>query len=121
MKKIFTILASAVLALTMSSCVKDTTVDGGMKGDVARTIGANIEAMTRTSMNDFEAGETAQIVWSEGDVIGVVTEGGAIRQATLKADYAGMVEGEFEVANAEEGEKYIYGFYPYSNAVTYND
>lgn len=121
MKKIFTILASAVLALTMSSCVKDTTVDGGMKGDVARTIGANIEAMTRTSMNDFEPGETGTIVWSKGDVIGVVTEDGTIRQATLIPEYAGQIEGEFEVANGLEDEVYVYGFYPYQANITYSN
>ncbi len=121
MKKIFTILASAALALTMSGCVKDTTADVNSQKGVVRTIGANIEAMTRTSMDDFEPGETAQILWSEGDVIGVVTSDGTIRQATLMDGYAGQVEGEFEVSGATEGEEYIYGFYPYNANVTYAD
>ena len=121
MKKIFTILASAVLALTMSSCVKDTTVDGGLQGSVARTIGADIEAMTRTSMDDFEPGETGTIVWSKGDVIGVVTEDGTIRKATLIEEFAGQTQGEFDVENALEGETYIYGFYPYQTNITYSN
>ena len=113
MKRILTILASAVVALTVSSCVKDITTDANSQKGVARTIGANIEAMTRTSMDDFEAGDTAQVVWSEGDVIGVITEDGTIRKATIQAEYAGQVEGVFDVENAVEGEKYIYGYYPY--------
>ena len=120
MKRILTILASAVVALTVSSCVKDITTDANSQKGVARTIGANIEAMTRTSMDDFEAGDTAQVVWSEDDVIGVITEDGTIRKATLQAEYAGQVEGEFDVENAVEGEKYIYGFYPYNANVTYS-
>jgi len=120
MKRILTILASAVVALTVSSCVKDITTDANFQKGVARTIGANIEAMTRTSMDDFEAGETAQVVWSAGDVIGVITENGTIRKATIQAEYAGQVEGVFDVENAVEGEKYIYGYYPYNSAVTYS-
>lgn len=121
MKRILTILASAVVALTVSSCVKDITTDANSQKGVARTIGANIEAMTRTSMDNFEAGETAQIVWSAGDEIGVITEDGTIRKATLQAEYAGQVEGEFDVENAVEGEKYIYGYYPYDANVTYSE
>ena len=120
MKRILTILASAVVALTVSSCVKDITTDANSQKGVARTIGANIEAMTRTSMDDFEAGETAQVVWSADDVIGVITEDGTIRKATIQAEYAGQVEGVFDVENAVEGEKYIYGYYPYNSAVTYS-
>lgn len=119
MKKIFTILASAALALTMSSCVKDTTVDEGMKGGVVRTIGANIEAMTRTSMDDFEPGESAQVVWSEGDIIGIATSAGTIRQAVL-TEGAGTPTGEFEIKEGQDADVYEYAFYPYNKNVTYS-
>ncbi len=120
MKKNFIFSACALVALMMSSCVKDETMDIN-KGNVTQTITASIEGMTRTSMNDFEVGDMAQVVWSSGDKIGVVTEGGTIRQATINESAVGKVEAEFTVSGAVAGEKYIYGFYPYNSAVKYED
>lgn len=121
MKKNFIALASVVIALMMSACVKDVNTDIAPEGGVTRTIKATIESMTRTSMNDFEAGSAAQVVWSSGDVIGVVTEGGTIRQATINASSVGKAEAEFTVSGAVEGEKYIYAYYPYHKDVKYAD
>lgn len=121
MKKNFIALASVVIALMMSACVKDVNTDIAPEGGVTRTIKATIESMTRTSMNDFEAGSAAQVVWSSGDKIGVVTEDGTIRQATINASSVGKAEAEFTVSGAVEGEKYIYAYYPYQSGVKYAD
>lgn len=121
MKKNFIALASVVIALMMSACVKDVNTDIAPEGGVTRTIKATIEGMTRTSMNDFEAGSAAQVVWSSGDKIGVVTEDGTIRQATIDASSVGKAEAEFTVSGAVAGEKYIYAYYPYQSAVKYAD
>lgn len=121
MKKNFIALASVVIALMMSACVKDVNTDIAPEGGVTRTIKATIESMTRTSMNDFEAGSAAQVVWSSGDKIGVVTEDGTIRQATINASAVGKAEAEFTVSGAVEGEKYIYAYYPYHKDVKYAD
>lgn len=118
MRKCFIALVSAV-ALLMSGCVKDVNTDIALEGGVNRTIKASIEGMTRTSMNDFEAGQMAQVVWSSGDKIGVVTETGTIRQATINASSVGKAEAEFTISGAVEGEKYIYAYYPYQSGVTY--
>lgn len=120
MRKCFIALVSAV-ALLMSGCVKDVNTDIALEGGVNRTIKASIEGMTRTSMNDFEAGQKAQVVWSSGDKIGVVVEDGTIRQATINASSVGKVEAEFTVSGAVSGEKYIYAYYPYQSGVTYAD
>ena len=93
MRKCFIALVSAV-ALLMSGCVKDVNTDIALEGGVNRTIKASIEGMTRTSMNDFEAGQMAQVVWSSGDKIGVVTETGTIRQATIDASSVGKAEAD---------------------------
>lgn len=118
MRKCFIALVSAV-ALLMSGCVKDTTNDINTGNEVACTVSASIEGMTRTSMNDFEVGEKAHVVWSSGDKIGVVTAEGTIRQATVKASSVGKPDGEFDVTGAVAGETYVCAFYPYQNTVTY--
>ena len=121
MKKNLFVIASAIVALMMSACVKDTLSDINYGEEVARTIEASIEGMTRTSMNDFEVGDMAQVVWSSGDKIGVVTAEGAIRQATVKSSSVGKPDGEFDVSGAVAGESYVCAFYPYQSAVTYAD
>ena len=121
MKKNLFVFASAIVALMMSACVKDVNTDMNPDSGVTQTITASIEGMTRTSMNDFEAGGKADIVWSSGDKIGVVTEDGTIRQATISAASVDKVDAQFTVTGAVAGEKYIYGFYPYQSGVTYAD
>jgi hypothetical protein len=120
MKKNLFVFASAIVALMMSACVKDTTNDITASSGEEVTITASIEGMTRTSMEDFEAGGKADIVWSSGDKIGVVTESGTIRQATINAAAVGKVDAQFTVTGAVAGEKYIYGFYPFQSGVTYD-
>lgn len=121
MKKNLFVFASAIVALMMSACVKDVTTDMNPDSGVTQTVMASIEPMTRTSMNDFEAGGKADIVWSSGDKIGVVTSDGTIRQATINAAAVGKVDAAFTVTGAVAGEKYIYGFYPYQSNVKYAD
>lgn len=120
MKKNLLVFASAIVALMMSACVKDATNDITPESGDEVVITASIEGMTRTSMNDFEVGESAKIVWSSGDKIGVVTESGTIRQATINAAAVGKVDAQFTVSGAVAGEKYIYAFYPYQSGVTYD-
>ena len=120
MKKNLFVFASAIVALMMSACVKDVNTDVNPDSGVTQTITASIEGMTRTYMEDFEAGGKADIVWAEGDKIGVVTEDGTIRQATISAASVGQVDAQFTVTGAVAGEKYIYGFYPYQSGVTYD-
>ena len=120
MKKNLFVFASAIVALMMSACVKDVNTDVNPDSGVTQTITASIEGMTRTSMEDFEAGGKADIVWSSGDKIGVVTEDGTIRQATISEASVGKVDASFTVTGAVAGEKYIYGFYPYQSGVTYD-
>ena len=122
MKKNLLFLASAVVALMMSSCVKDTTNDITPGSGATHTITASIEAMTRTSMNDMEVGETSQIVWSSGDKIGLVKEDGSIVPATINAASVGKAVGEFTVSDTDAtSAKYIYAFYPYQSDVKYAD
>ena len=121
MKKNLFVFASAIVALMMSACVKDVNTDVNPDSGVTQTITASIEGMTRTSMEDFEAGGKADIVWSSGDKIGVVTEDGTIRQATISAASVDKVDAQFTVTGAVAGEKYIYGFYPYQSGVKYAD
>ena len=121
MKKNLFVFASAIVALMMSACVKDVTTDMNPDSGVTQTVMASIEPMTRTLMNDFEAGGKADIVWAEGDKIGVVTSDGTIRQATINASAVGKVDAAFTVTDAVAGEKYIYGFYPYQSGVKYAD
>lgn len=123
MKKNLIALASAVVALMMSACVKDTTADIVKESGVTQTITASIEGMTRTSMEDFEVGQKADIVWSSGDKIGLVTESGSIVQATIKETSVGKEVAEFTISdtNVSSSTKYIYGFYPYQSGVTYAD
>ena len=120
MKKNLLFLASAVVALMMSSCVKDTTNDITPESGATHTITASIEAMTRTSMNDMEVGETSQIVWSSGDKIGLVKEDGSIVSATVKAASVGKPVGEFTVSDTGAAGNYIYAFYPYQSTVSYD-
>ena len=121
MKKNLFALASAIVALMMSACVKDVTSDINLGEEVACTIEASIEGMTRTSMENFEVGQKAYVVWSSGDKIGVVTADGTIRQATVKASSVGKPDGEFDVSGAVAGESYVCAFYPYQSTVTYAD
>lgn len=122
MKKNLLFLASAVVALMMSSCVKDTTNDVTPGSGATHTITASIESMTRTSMNDMEVGETSQIVWSSGDKIGLVKEDGSIVSATVNAASVGKAVGEFTVSDTNAASaNYIYAFYPYQSGVKYAD
>lgn len=122
MKKNLLVLASAIVALMMSACVKDSTNDVNLGTGVEHTVTASIEPMTRTSMYDMEVGETSQVVWSSGDKIGLVTETGTIVQATINAASVGKEVAEFTVSdtNASASTKYIYGFYPYQSGVAYD-
>ena len=121
MKKNFIAFASVVIALMMSACVNDVTNDINLGEEVACTIEASIEGMTRTSMDNFEVGQKSYVVWSSGDKIGVVTAEGTIRQATVKASSVGKPDGEFDVSGAVAGESYVCAFYPYQSTVTYAD
>ncbi len=101
------------MALAFAGCVKDAAEDNFTTCPVegTATVSASIETVTRTSLNDPDEG-VAQVLWSEGDVIGVITSDGTIRRAVL-AEGAGTTNGLFTVSDAVEGETYDYAFYPY--------
>ena len=103
-------------ALTFIGCMNDATEDlfvtCPVEGGETVVIGADIEQMTRTSLVDPDGDGIAQVVWSDGDAIGVVTSDGNIRKATLTSG-AGTVSAEFAIADAVEGETYTHAFYPY--------
>jgi hypothetical protein len=115
MKKMF-LSAFAVAALLFVGCTNDLTEDNLAGGATAgkpmiSSLTANLTSMTRTSLESPEEGKSASTVWSEGDVIGVVTESGAVRQATLVKG-AGTTSAAFDI-QGEEGDVYTYAFYPY--------
>lgn len=115
MKKMF-LSAFAVAALLFVGCTNDLTEDNLAGGATAgkpmiSSLTANLTSMTRTSLESPEEGKSTSTVWSEGDVIGVVTESGAVRQATLVKG-AGTTSAAFDI-QGEEGDVYTYAFYPY--------
>ena len=115
MKKMF-LSAFAVAALLFVGCTNDLTQDninGGTQAGkpMVSSLTANITSMTRTSLESTEDGKTAQTLWSEGDVIGVVTEANQVRKATLVKG-AGTTTASFEI-EGEEGDVYTIAFYPY--------
>lgn len=115
MKKMF-LSAFAVAALLFVGCTNDLTEENLAGGATAgkpmiSSLTANLTSMTRTSLESPEEGKSASTVWSEGDVIGVVTESGAVRQATL-VEGAGTTSAAFDI-QGEEGDVYTYAFYPY--------
>ena len=86
MKNRFILIAAAFAALLFVGCAKDATEDNLSNGNgVAAgtaTVYADIESMTRTSFTDPGEG-TAQVLWSAGDEIGVVTTEGTVRKAVI--------------------------------------
>lgn len=68
------------------------------------------EPGTRTSLAQNEAGEYTKMVWSAGDVIGVVDKNGNVQPFTTEAGGATAV---FKGA-AEAPESTWYAFYPYN-------
>lgn len=115
MKNRFILIATAFVALLFVGCAKDATEDNLSNGNgVAAgtaTVYADIESMTRTSLTDPGEG-TAQVLWSAGDEIGVVTTEGTVRKAVI-ADGIGSASATFTVEGAVEGESYECAFYPY--------
>lgn len=115
MKNRFILIATAFAALLFVGCAKDATEDNLSNGNgVAAgtaTVYADIESMTRTSLTDPGEG-TAQVLWSAGDEIGVVTTDGTVRKAVI-ADGIGTASATFTVEGAVEGESYECAFYPY--------
>lgn len=108
--------AFAVAALLFVGCTNDLTEENLAGGTTAgkpmvSSLTANLTSMTRTSLESPEEGKSASTLWSEGDVIGVVTESGAVRQATLVKG-AGTKTASFDI-QGEEGDVYSYAFYPY--------
>ena len=115
MKKMF-LSAFAVAALLFVGCTNDLTQDkinGGVEAGkpMVSSLTANINSMTRTSLESPEEGKTAVTLWSEGDVIGVITEENKVRKATLVKG-AGTTTASFDI-EGEEGDVYTAAFYPY--------
>ena len=115
MKKIF-LSALAMAALMFVGCTNDlTNSEIGGAGNVGKvmtsTLTASISDMTRTSLTPGASGTSASTVWSEGDVIGVITADGTIRQGVLTSG-AGKTTAGFAITG-EEGDVYTYAFYPY--------
>ena len=115
MKKMF-LSAFAVAALLFVGCTNDLTQDkinGGVEAGkpMVSSLTANINSMTRTSLESPEEGKVAETLWSEGDVIGVITEENKVRKATLVKG-AGTTTASFDI-EGEEGDVYTAAFYPY--------
>lgn len=114
MKKMF-LSAFAVAALLFVGCTNDLTqetINGGAEAGkpMISSLTANLNSMTRTSL-EFGDSKIAETLWSEGDVIGVVTEDNKVRKATLVKG-AGTTTASFDI-EGEEGDVYTAAFYPY--------
>lgn len=115
MKKINFIVICAVAALSLAACAKEQLFNETTDSEgVERLIGAVTEPICKTSMAAPGESTSVPVLWSEGDIIGVVVKGTTtIRKATLTSG-AGTTKGVFSVTGASSGEQYSYAIYPYA-------
>lgn len=103
--------AAAVAAIACNKENVEQTNPVSSDGLVTFTAGFDAigEPGTRTNLAQNEAGEYTKMVWSAGDVIGVVDKNGAVQPFTTEAGGATAI---FKGA-AEAPESTWYAFYPY--------
>lgn len=112
--KIMIMVAAAVAAIACNKENIEQTNPATAPSDGLVTFTAGFDALgepaTRTNLAQNEAGEYTKMVWSAGDVIGVVDKNGKIQPFTTEAGGATAV---FKGA-AEAPESTWYAFYPYN-------
>lgn len=112
--RIMIIVAAAVAAIACNKENVESTNPEPAPSDgiVTFTAGFDVfgEPDTRTNLAQNEAGEYTKMVWSAGDVIGVVDKNGKVQPFTTEAGGATAV---FKGA-AVAPENTWYAFYPYS-------
>lgn len=113
-------LSLAVLAMCFSNCSDDDLGGGGLEMKDMITVQLPGSG-TRTSISDD--GETSQVLWSEDDVIGIIsTKSGAdnYHVKSVISSGAGTSGGTFNAAS-KEGYTRVVAYYPYNESVTYAD
>ena len=111
------IMIMAAAAVAAIACNKENVEQNNpapSDGTVTFTAGFDVLGEpapgTRTNLAQNEAGQYTKMVWSAGDVIGVVDKNGAVQPFTTEAGGATAI---FKGA-AEAPENTWYAFYPYS-------
>ena len=115
MKKIYCLLAAAILAV---GCTEDITTDNAIVNndanyeyvDVVADLEINEDSRTTLTNN----GQGGKVVWSENDAIGAVLEDGTIVERVVKSIDGGKAT--FSVPTTT-----LYAIYPYSSKTTYTD
>lgn len=107
-------VAAAVAAIACNKENIEQTNPATAPSDGLVTFTAGFDALgepdTRTNLAQNEAGKYTKMVWSAGDVIGVVDKNGAVQPFTTEAGGATAI---FKGA-AEAPESTWYAFYPYN-------
>ena len=115
MKKIYCLLAAAILAV---GCTEDITTDNTIVNndanyeyvDVVADLEINEDSRTTLTNN----GQGGKVVWSENDAIGAVLEDGTIVERVVKSIDGGKAT--FSVPTTT-----LYAIYPYSSKTTYSN
>ena len=112
--RIMIIVAAAVAAIACNKENVEPTNPEPAPSDGIVTFTAGFDALggsaTRTNLAQDEAGKYTKMVWSKGDVIGVVDGNGKIQPFTTEDDGATAI---FK-GTATAPEKIWYAFYPYN-------
>lgn len=113
--RIIIMAAAAVAAIACNKENVEQNNSASTDGLVTFTVGFDaLGTGTKTNLAQNEAGEYTKMVWSAGDVIGVVDKNGVAQPFTTEAGGATAI---FKGA-AEVPESTWYAFYPYSENAT---
>ena len=115
MKKIYCLLAAAILAV---GCTEDVTTDDIVVNNEANCdyieVVADIELDEESRTTLIDEGQGGKVIWSEGDTIGAVAADGTITECAPTS-----IDGSSAIFSVPE--KTLYAIYPYSSATTFTD
>ena len=115
MKKIYCLLAAAILAV---GCTEDVTTDDIVVNNEANCdyieVVADIELDEDSRTTLIDEGQGGKVIWSEGDTIGAVAADGTITECAPTS-----IDGSSAIFSVPE--KTLYAIYPYSSATTFTD